>query len=90
MSSFLDDIKNNLPPGTRCAETQEYMMNYLSQPEKDTTPGNKWRVCYLDNPNLNTLDQIESKLSQYGYIAIDIDYIDKNVRVGHACVICSN
>ena len=88
MSISLKDITYNLPSCTRCADTQEYIMNYLSKSETDTTAGNKWTVHIVDNPDQNVIDDIEKLLIKYGYVALDINYVAKDVDVEHASVLC--
>ena len=89
MLTRLNDVKDNLPSGTRCGDTQEFIMDYLSQPETDTTEGNKWSLYSVYNPDYNVMDNIEKLLVKYSYIALDINYVDKDVDVDHAYVLCT-
>jgi len=82
----LDDMVNIIPKTVmRCADVQENIMNYLSHPEQDITPGNKWNIFWIDDPNTQSVDQMKEFITKYMYLAVDIDCQD----LEHAFVICS-
>ena len=89
MSISINHIQNNLPSCTRCAETQKYIMDYLSKSETDTISGNKWTIYTVYDPDDNVIDDIEKLLMKYGYMAVNINYVDKDVDISHAYILCS-